>query len=107
MYYGLKIMRDMQIEINTVRAGDANMFLSPLFGSAFATVTGARVELYNTDGSQGAARGAGIGAGIYQSEKEAFDGLKTTRTIDPEPSQRDAYQKAYETWERALCQKLT
>ena len=102
LYYGLKIMRDMQIEINTVRAGDANMFLSPLFASAFATVTGARVELYNTDGSQGAARGAGIGAGIYQSEKEAFVGLKTTRTIDPDPSQADAYQKAYEKWEQSL-----
>jgi len=106
LYYGLKIMRDMQIEINTVRAGDANMFLSPLFAAAFATVTGARVELYNTDGSQGAARGAGIGAGIYQSEKEAFDGLKTTRTIDPDPSLAETYQKAYGKWEQTLQQVL-
>jgi xylulokinase len=100
-------MRDMQIEINTVRAGDANMFLSPLFAAAFATVTGAQVELYNTDGSQGAARGAGIGVGIYQSEKEAFDGLKTTRTIEPDPSLAEAYQGAYDNWERTLQQVLS
>jgi len=55
--YGLEIMRDMGIELKTVKAGNANMFLSPLFGEAFATVTQASVELYNTDGSQGAARG--------------------------------------------------
>ena len=53
--YGLDIMRNMGIVVDTVRAGSANMFLSPIFASAFATTTGARVELYNTDGSQGAA----------------------------------------------------
>ena len=64
--YGLGIMKDMGIELTTVRAGRANMFLSSLFGQIFAAVTGTTVELYNTDGSQGAARGAGVGAGIYK-----------------------------------------
>jgi len=73
--YGLGIMRDMGIELKTVKAGNANMFLSPLFAEAFATVTGASVELYNTDGSQGAARGAGIGAGIYKGPEDAFTGV--------------------------------
>ena len=67
--YGLEIMRRSGVKVKTVRAGNANMFLSPLFGEAFATVTGSVVELYNTDGSQGAARGAGIGAGIYREPK--------------------------------------
>jgi xylulokinase len=70
--YGMEVMKQMGIRIDTVRAGKANMFLSPLFAQTFATVTGAMVELYNTDGSQGACRGAGIGAGIYRSPKEAI-----------------------------------
>ena len=75
LQYGLGIMRGMGIVPATVRAGQANLFLSPLFASTFATVTGCRVELYATDGAQGAARGAGVGAGVYAGPAEAFAGL--------------------------------
>jgi xylulokinase len=100
--YGLGIMREMGIKLSTVKAGNANMFLSPLFAEAFATVTGATVELYNTDGSQGAARGAGIGAGIYNSPDEAFIGLKPVRTIEPNKKLTSAYTEAYALWQNAL-----
>ena len=103
--YGLEIMRQMGIKISTVRAGHANMFLSPLFAEAFATVTGTVVELYNTDGSQGAARGAGIGAGIYKSEKDAFAGLKPLKSIEPNIKLRPAYMEAYRKWEDVLRKK--
>ena len=102
LQYGLKIMRDMGIEARTVRAGNANMFLSPIFREAFATVTGARVELYNTDGAQGAARGAGVGAGLYRGLKDAFVGLTAVMTVEPDAEKRVAYQDAYGRWEREL-----
>jgi xylulokinase len=104
--YGLRIMRDMGIELTTVKAGNANMFLSPLFAEAFATVTQASVELYNTDGSQGAARGAGIGAGIYKGADEAFVGLEPVRTIEPNEKLASAYRQAYETWKEVLDHQL-
>ncbi len=96
--YGLGIMSRMGVSVDTVRAGDANMFLSPLFASAFATTTDAVVELYNTDGSQGAARGAGVGAGIYKNCGEAFVGLSKTKTIEPDAGEVQAYRDAYENW---------
>jgi xylulokinase len=104
--YGLQIMRQMGVQVKTVRAGNANMFLSPLFREAFATVTDSVVELYNTDGSAGAARGAGIGAGIYQDPQEAFAGLKCTQTIEPVNNQKSTYQQAYQQWLEMLNQKL-
>jgi xylulokinase len=104
--YGLGIMRDMGIELTTVKAGNANMFLSPLFAEAFATVTQATVQLYNTDGSQGAARGAGIGAGVYKSLDEAFAGLEPVKTIEPNDKLSSAYQQAYAGWEETLKQQL-
>jgi xylulokinase len=100
--YGLEIMREIGVDVATVRAGDANMFLSPLFGTAFATLTGARVELYNTDGSQGAARGAGIGAGIYKSLDDGFAGLQTTKVIEPDAGLQPAYKEAYGKWRDVL-----
>ncbi|TFG47505.1 MAG: carbohydrate kinase [Candidatus Brocadiia bacterium] len=104
--YGLDIMRTMGVSISKVRAGDANMFLSPIFSSAFASVSNAVVELYNTDGAQGAARGAGIGAGIYKNQKEAFTGLEKTRTIEPDNAQAAVYERAYNKWLTVLNQKL-
>ena len=104
--YGLGIMRDMGIQLTTVKAGNANMFLSPLFAEAFATVTQANVQLYNTDGSQGAARGAGIGAGVYKSTDEAFVGLEPVKTIEPNEKLSSAYQQAYAGWEEVLKQQL-
>jgi xylulokinase len=103
---GLEMMHDMGVKVETVRAGEANMFLSPLFREAFATVTRARVELYNTDGSQGAARGAGIGAGIYKSYEDAFEGLRCNKVIEPNQKLTQAYQDAYARWKKVLLSQL-
>lgn len=104
--YGNEILRDMGVEVDTVRAGHSNMFLSPLFAEAFATVTGAVVELFSTDGSQGAARGAGLGAGLYASADEAFIGLEKVHSIEPDRALEGAYADAYEAWKSALQRAL-
>jgi xylulokinase len=100
--HGIGALRELGLDLATIRAGHANLFLSPLFGEAFATVTGARVELYRTDGSQGAARGAGLGAGIYANPEDAFEGLKAVRTIEPDAALVPVYQAAYRRWGEIL-----
>ena len=82
------------------------MFLSGLFAEAFATVTGASVQLYNTDGSQGAARAAGIGAGIYSGAREAFVGLEPVKTVEPNAGLASAYADAYARWAEVLEREL-
>ncbi len=103
--YSFDIMQEMGMQIQKVKAGKANMFLSPVFREAFANTTGATVELYNTDGSVGAARGAGIGAGVYSSFQEAFSPLQKVETLEPDPKLQPAYAEAYERWLETL-QKL-
>jgi xylulokinase len=100
--FGLDIMRDMGVRVETVRAGYANLFLSPLFASIFATVCGARVELYATDGSQGAARGAGVGLGVFPDLSRAFDGLECVARVEPSAGEAGAYADAYARWREAL-----
>lgn len=96
--YGMDIMNQMGIETKTIRAGHANLFLSPIFRQTLANITGATIELYNTDGSIGAARGAGIGAGIYGTAEEAFATLKKIRVITPEKENIEATKESYEKW---------
>jgi xylulokinase len=95
-------MRGMGIAAEVVRAGHTNMFLSPVFAETFANVADSTVELYDTDGSQGAARGAGFGAGIYASLDQAFAGLKHIGTMDPDPELTGIYREAYAHWHRLL-----
>lgn len=104
--YGFNIMKSMGMQLNTVKAGYANMFLSPLFREAFSNMTGATVELYNTDGAQGAARGAGVGAGVYSSFEEAFMGLKRIDVIEPDPALKSQYEAVYGKWLEHLDKQL-
>ena len=100
--YGMEIMQQMGMDIKKIHAGKANMFLSPLFRDTLAGVSGATIELYETDGSAGAAKGAGIGAGIYKDHDEAFATLKKLAVIEPDEANRSAYLEAYAQWKKEL-----
>ena len=100
--YGFDVLQGMGLKTNVIRAGNANMFLSPLFREAFVNTIGARLELYDTDGSKGAALGAGVGAGIYGSFEEAFKGLNIIKSEEPDPSKAAAYREAYSGWLKLL-----
>ena len=98
--YGIEVMEQMGMNVNKIHAGHANMFLSPIFRNTLAGVTGAVIELYDTDGSVGAAKGAGIGAGIYKDNNEAFATLEKLAVIEPADTQE--YKDAYEVWKSRL-----
>ena len=100
--YGLDIMNETGINPQVIRAGEANMFLSSIFRETLSNVTKTVINLYNTDGSIGAARGAGIGCGYYKSEKEAFNGLVSTGSAEPAPRLEDEYNQAYLRWKDRL-----
>ncbi len=104
--YGFEILREMGLETNVLRAGHANMFLSPVFREAFVNTIGAPLELYNTDGATGAAIGAGLGAGIFDSRESAFRGLKTISVQAPEERLSQQYLEAYSQWKSKLNQIL-
>jgi xylulokinase len=102
--YGLEIMKQMGLDLSVIRAGQANLFLSPLFRQTFSNLSGAQIELYNTDGAEGAARGAAIGAHFFSHAEEAFNSLKLLETVQPDlNSNISAY---YQNWKQLLDQKL-
>jgi xylulokinase len=103
--YGADILSRLGVSITVVRAGHSNMFLSPLFSQTVATVLGSSVELYGTDGAQGAARGAALGSGMYQSLIDAFDTFEKKGTINPAPADAAQTADAFRHWVEHL-QKL-
>lgn len=103
--YGIEGMAAAGVRVDTVRAGHANLFLSPLFRAAFAGITGATVEIYDTDGAAGAARGAGIGAGVYADADAAFADLAKVSVTEPIAADRQAWQGVFLRWKDALARQ--
>ncbi len=104
--YGIDIMREMGLKPNIIRAGKANLFLSPLFRQTLSTLCGSQIELYNTDGALGAARGGALGAGLYKSRDEAFASLEKLEQITPIEADKEALEAAYQNWLAELNRQL-
>lgn len=104
--YGIDLMRELGLKPDVIRAGKANLFLSPLFRQTLSTLTGARIELFNTDGSLGAARGAALGAGFYASREEAFASLKCLEVVEPCEADREALERSYEKWKHEVEMRI-
>jgi len=104
--FGLDIMENIGIKPVIIRAGNANMFLSNIFRDTLSGITEAAIELYDTDGSAGAARGAGLGSKIYKSYEEAFRNLKKISEIEPDIKNQQLYIDAYNNWLIELNKKI-
>jgi len=96
--YGIDIMKEMGLDLRVIRAGHSNMFLSPIFRQTLANIADATIQLYDTDGALGAARGAAIGAGIFASLRDAFVSLRKMEEVVPSSDNRDVTSGAYSTW---------
>jgi xylulokinase len=80
------------------------MFLSDVFTECFVNTLNVPVEIYNCDGSIGAAIGAGIGAKIYTCPKEAFRHFTPERLV--EPDKNNNYNDYYSNWLQLLGKQL-
>ena len=104
--YGIEILHAMAIKPTVLRAGLANLFLGPIFTDTLANTANVSIELYNTEGAQGAARGAALGIKYFTSRQEAFKGLERLKIIEPQNSRSAEYQELYQRWSSALKQTL-
>ncbi len=102
LVFGAEIMQEMGLSLTRIRAGYANMFLSGLFSQTFADLIDCPVELYNSDGAVGAARGAGYGSGYYPQITDCFRGMKIIHLIEPEKKNRVQIREIYSKWKDGL-----
>lgn len=96
--YGMDVMQKTGMDTKVIRAGHANLFLSPVFRTTLATIADAVIELYDTNGAMGAAIGAALGNQYYSSPEEAFATLRKIDVVEPEAAKKTACQETYERW---------
>ncbi len=102
MNYGFEVMQSIGIQGKVVRAGKDNLFLSPVFREIFVNTTQTTLELYNTSGSEGAARGAAVGFGYYKKTEDAFKSLKCIERLEPSKELSLQYQDIYKKWKQNI-----
>lgn len=95
---GFDVLKSLGGSCEVIRAGKGNLFLSDVFAQTFANTTQAAVELFETDGAEGAARAAALGKGYYASANEAFQGLTRLAVVEPQAQLSAQYQDAYRAW---------
>jgi len=100
--YGIEIMKDLDIPVHTIRAGKANMFLSEVFSFSLSNASGCVIELFNTDGASGAARGAALGSGFYATFDECFKGMQPATRVEPDKATSDRIGEIYHKWKMGL-----
>ncbi len=105
--HGIAGMKATGLTPTRLRAGDANLFKSAVFRDTLAATLGVTIELVRTDGSAGAARGAGVGAGLYATPADAFVGLEVIETIEPNSELVGPCREAASRWEAALAKALS
>jgi xylulokinase len=103
--YGLDILEELGMHPKVIRAGRGNMFSSPVFTDAVTGASGVSVELYRTDGAEGAARGAAVGAKHF-TLAEAFAGLEREKTIEPDLEKSSEYEDAYGRFSEELRERM-
>jgi xylulokinase len=101
-HHGMKIMKEIGVSPAVLRAGHSNLFLSPLFCETLSSLSNLVIELYDTDGSFGAARGAALGSGFYTSTDDCFKHLSKIKAIAPDPALGRVLNEVYDHWEEEL-----
>ena len=104
--YGMEILKEDNAAIHVVRAGNDNLFRSEIFSNTVATLIGHEIEIYNTTGSVGAARAAGLTDGDFQKFGEKITKNDHIMTYVP-LSDATPYEEAYEKWKKELKNLLT
>lgn len=106
MNYGFDVIKSIGASGKTVKAANANLFLSPIFRNIFVNTTETVLELYSTSGAEGAARGAAYGFGYYKTIEEAFNNLEVIERLEPQKNEVNQYQEIYNNWKQNITIKV-
>ncbi|WP_298319521.1 FGGY family carbohydrate kinase [uncultured Aquimarina sp.] len=99
--YGMEILKNDNVTVDVIRAGNDNLFRSEIFSNTVATLIGHDIEIYNTTGAIGAARAVGLKDGDLESFGKNITKNDHIMTFTPLKN-RESYKTAYIKWNQEL-----
>lgn len=98
--YSIELLREFGVNVDTVKVGNANLFLSKVFRESFINSSNVKLQMFDTNGAEGAARGAALGLGFYKTPKEAFKSLNIIS--EEKPNGKNDYIEKFKDWKDFL-----
>lgn len=99
--YGIDILKNDDVDLSVIRAGNDNLFRSEIFSNTIATLVGAKINIIDTTGAVGAARAAGVSSGAFKTLDEVFSAIEHVMTYHPLKDKKN-YTEFYEIWKQDL-----
>ena len=100
MIYGIEILKNDGVEIETLKVGNDNLFLSGVFSKTIADSLGISIQMLEATGAEGAAKASIARADQTQSN------INITKTINPNPNNQDQSITAFEKWKKQLFNNM-
>ena len=99
--YGIEILKADGIKANVIRAGNDNLFRSPIFSKTIASLIDQEIEIYDTTGAIGAARACQLHDGNYAAFGKQIMENDYIMSYEPSSTTKE-YKMAYEIWKKKL-----
>ena len=99
--YGMDILKKDHTQVNVIRTGNDNLYQSEVFAQTVATLIQKEIEIYNTTGAIGAARGAGVASGSFSEVGTVLSNNDFIKTHQPVTT-NEPYVEAYHRWKQEL-----
>lgn len=99
--YGMRVMKDLGVDLSTIRVGNDNLFQSKIFSDTVASLTGATIEVHNTTGAVGAALAAGVSVGLADNLEAAVGRQEVEQIVSPAKLSLDLVM-AWDRWRHEL-----
>ena len=100
MIYGIEILKNDGVEIETLKVGNDNLFLSGVFSKTIADTLGISIQMLEATGAEGAAKASIARADQTQSN------INITKTINPNPNNQNQSITAFEKWKKQLFNNI-
>ena len=102
MIYGIEILKNDGVDIENLKVGNDNLFLSDVFSKTIANTLGISIQMLEATGAEGAAK-----ASISQSDQiQNNNNINITKTINPNPKLQDESIASFEKWKTQLLNNI-
>jgi xylulokinase len=102
MIYGIEILKNDGVDIENLKVGNDNLFLSDVFSKTIADTLGISIQMLEATGAEGAAK-ASI-SNPHQTQNN--DNINITKTIKPNPKLQVESIASFEKWKTQLLNNI-
>lgn len=102
MIYGIEILKNDGVDIENLKVGNDNLFLSDVFSKTISDTLGISIQMLEATGAEGAAKASIVNANTIHKNNN----IHVSKTINPNPERKDQSIASFEKWKTQLLNNI-